>query len=275
MTTIGGGEELLDVVQQHDSLEEQVVHYQQQKEEDDNNNYDEEEEETTEATVVAPPSSSSNTTTTTTSLPHSDTIEDEESSEDKERRRLEKEEEEKRIKRAKDRRQVEMEMLGTERDYVNNLIMCYDAVIKPIKESLETNRPILKQDDYETMFLDIELIIPVNKEVLKSLQECFLVQKEIDEKIKNGEQVTIDAKSDTVGKIFLRMTPYLKSYTTFCNKYDQIYKMYESLKETRKPFRKFLERVEYQPEVKYQALPSFLILPVQRIPRYNLLLRVS
>ena len=194
--------------------------------------------------------------------------------EEVERRRLEKELEEKKVKRAKDRRQVEMEILSTERDYVNNLEMCYQCFIKPLKESLETSRSILKQDDYETMFNDIETIIPVNKEVLKSLQEFFAKQKELDERRKNGEVVVEDDKDDTLGKIFLRMSPYLRSYTSFCNKYDQIYKMYESLKESRKAFRKFLEKVEYQPEVKYQALPSFLILPVQRIPRYNLLLRV-
>jgi len=200
----------------------------------------------------------------------------EESEEDEMRKLKEKEEREaheKMQRRQRERKQVEMEILSTERDYVRNLDMCSAHFIKPIKDSLQSGKPILNQDDYETMFVDLETIIPVNREMLNSLENFAKREKEIEEMRQRGEQVVIDPKAETLGTIFLRMTPYLKSYTAFCNKYETIFKLIEDRKLTRKVFRKFLESKEYQPEVNFQALIGFLIRPVQRIPRYNLLLR--
>jgi hypothetical protein len=84
----------------------------------------------------------------------------------------------------------------------------------------------------------------------------------------------------TLGNIFVDLVnfklkkkfPYLKAYNTFCGKYDDIIQTAEELKKTSKNFKKFLMKKECQPEVNFQSFQSFLILPVQRLPRYVMLL---
>lgn len=88
------------------------------------------------------------------------------------------------LKKEKRRKQVLMEILDTERTYVSSLKILYEIFIFPIKESLNTPKPILSVNDSQYFFTDIEVIVHVNLELLKMLSDFALKDKliESDEK---------------------------------------------------------------------------------------------
>jgi hypothetical protein len=72
------------------------------------------------------------------------------------------------------------------------------------------------------------------------------------------------------------MAPHLRVYAQYCNNFDKIASLVRNHKKNNPKFLIFIEKL--QQEVKNNGgkdLNSYLILPVQRIPRYNLLLRVK
>ena len=64
-------------------------------------------------------------------------------------------------------------------------------------------------------------------------------------------------------------------YVQYCNNFDNAIKTLDDCKEKSEKFRRFLETATTIKRVKKYQLAAFLTLPVQRLPRYMLLLRVS
>ena len=60
-------------------------------------------------------------------------------------------------------------------------------------------------------------------------------------------------------------------YTMYVNNYDNAVKFLKTVS-TRPHFQKFLNDTLMKPEVKHAALETYLIMPIQRIPRYKMLL---
>jgi len=177
----------------------------------------------------------------------------------------------KEAKRIKDQINATREILQTEITYVKQLKMCEEFFVLPLQQSLQKDsQPIFPEEDYNCIFLDLSIITNVNKELLKSLEDWFRSKKLLND----GIQVDPNIKESdrALGKIFLRMTPFLKSYKTYCSRYDSNFKLVQERKKNLKKFKQFCEKIEFQPQVNFASLDSFLILPVQRIPRYNLLL---
>ncbi|CAB3399289.1 unnamed protein product [Caenorhabditis bovis] len=71
---------------------------------------------------------------------------------------------------------------------------------------------------------------------------------------------------------FTEMLPFLKLYSTYATHYPDSLKAYAELM-SNDGFRKTLEEAENDPRCEGNKLSSFLIMPVQRIPRYILLLK--
>lgn len=176
----------------------------------------------------------------------------------------------KETKRLKDLLHATRETLTTEVTYVDQLLLLEKEFMKPIKDSTSTRTSILDSMDYMQIFMDLEIIINVNKELLKSLKDWFRFKKLLND----NEPLDPNVKDQdrTLGKIFLKMTPFLKSYKNYTSKYETNFKLISERRKSNKSFRKFLEKNEFQPHTKFQSLESLLILPVQRIPRYNMLL---
>ena len=62
-------------------------------------------------------------------------------------------------------------------------------------------------------------------------------------------------------------------YVSYCNNFDHAIQALDECKEKSEKFRKFLETTGGVKRVKKYQLAAFLTLPVQRLPRYILLLR--
>jgi hypothetical protein len=67
------------------------------------------------------------------------------------------------------------------------------------------------------------------------------------------------------------MADFLRCYTQYVNNYDNAIKLLETL-EKRPAFVQLLQKCTNSEEVKGQSLYSYLIMPIQRPPRYELLL---
>jgi hypothetical protein len=98
-------------------------------------------------------------------------------------------------------------------------------------------------------------LIPFNKELLKRL-----------ENVMNGWH-----ENSTIGHIFVEMAPFLKMYKDYENSYSQTLDNYtEMLKDP--AFRSLVDELDSDPRVQSSRLESIIIMPIQRIPRYKLLL---
>lgn len=116
---------------------------------------------------------------------------------------------------------------------------------------------MISEEDSRTLFANIGSIRIFNRNLMENLQQRM---KEWD-----------DTKT-IIGDIFVQLGPFLKTYKTYCDNYDKAIAVYERIR-AKKSLASFFKGAEAA--CGGFTLPFFLIMPVQRIPRYMLLLRVS
>ncbi|XP_037044083.1 FYVE, RhoGEF and PH domain-containing protein 6-like [Bradysia coprophila] len=148
-------------------------------------------------------------------------------------------------KRKNFRLQAVQEILTSERSYINQLQILMKYFVNPLKE-----QDVLSNDEFTILFGQIEMIYNLNTELLKSLESDL----------------------SKVGKAFLRLAPFFKLYSVYAFDYNRSQIVLQELTEKNQRFRKFLEQTESRPEVQTKLM-SLLISPIQRVPRYRLLLQ--
>jgi len=161
---------------------------------------------------------------------------------------------------------VMAEFLATERSYVGKLAVIRDVFLAPLRAA---SPPILTPDQLRTIFSDLEIIHAYNTELLARLERWGGAHS-------NGG--TTDSGSTlTPGDVvesFASVSGYLATYQTYCNNYEAAAATLCALKaDTNGAFARFLGRAQQSPRCEGLTLESLLIQPVQRIPRYLLLLR--
>ena len=136
------------------------------------------------------------------------------------------------------------EIINSEKSYLKQLEIVDEFFMKPLQENGHLDSQI-----YASIFGDLLGIRQVNKELLTAME----------------------ISTDKIGQVFLDLAPYLKFYSTYANDFKTATNLVEEQLNKNKPFRQFMERQESRPEV-CKKLNALLITPVQRIPRYKLLL---
>ena len=121
----------------------------------------------------------------------------------------------------------------------------------------------------EILHLDKHRILfPPSLAVIKQINTTLLTR--LDERLKYYSPNT------EIGDIFLEMAPYLKSYTDYVTNYDNSRNTFMELMDDKhkhnKGFTHFISDVTSKGPPKYSNFSSLMIQPVQRIPRYILLL---
>lgn len=135
------------------------------------------------------------------------------------------------------------EVLETERTYLNSLNKLINLYIVPLKA-------ILDPPTHNVLFGHVEMIYNLNSELLTELQTDL----------------------NNVGSAFLRLGPFLKLYSVYAFDYKKVLLTLQELQDKNTKFKTFLDRTETRPDVQTK-LNSLLILPIQRVPRYKLLLQ--
>ncbi|EFA83668.1 pleckstrin domain-containing protein [Heterostelium album PN500] len=155
----------------------------------------------------------------------------------------------------KKRKERAEEMLTTERTYVKQLNCIYEHFIEPSKRN---NKIYCLSEEMLNTFSCLEVILNAHKtNILKALEERMLVW---DDKPKMGD-------------IFCNNTSFIKLYKHYVNNYDKSIVSLKQCKEKNSEFRNFVKTLDYSEKFSGLNVESFLILPVQRIPRYVLLLQ--
>ncbi|XP_066148998.1 rho guanine nucleotide exchange factor 39 [Euwallacea fornicatus] len=137
-----------------------------------------------------------------------------------------------------------LEIVNSEIKYIQQLEIIINFFMKPTME-----RKLLKPDHYEILFGNINTIYEINKELLNKLDKGF----------------------DNVINAFSKMAPFLKLYSVYAYEFRKSITILQNARSCNPNFAKFVENQETRPEVQ-SKLSALLIAPIQRVPRYKLLL---
>ena len=150
------------------------------------------------------------------------------------------------------------EILETEETYVSKLRVLVDVFIKPLRAAESSKQPILSQQQIRDIFGGLEVILGYNEVLLGMLRQTMQEWSE----------------DNRIGHIFLKIAMFLKSYVSYVQNYE---KAMETLTTawTLPAFQSFMRTSAVQKALGKESLSSFLIVPIQRPPRYVLLLRGS
>lgn len=149
------------------------------------------------------------------------------------------------------RDQVTKEIVETEQTYVQCLQAAVSCFLRPLESPESSN--ILSKEQLNSLFSNIGTLADLNRKFCSDL-----------EKRRNEEWKT----KDQMGDLFLKFTPYFKMYTTYINNHPTANALLATLIKDNSKFNAFLKT---HPE---HNLAALLIAPVQRVPRYRLLLEV-
>jgi len=156
------------------------------------------------------------------------------------------------LKSSDARSHIAQEILKTETYYVavlNSLANEY----KPTLLAGAQHFPNITEDDIKHL-LNVDSILSLNRTILGELQN------------------TIDSwnEESTIGDIFVRFTPFLKMYNQYAVKYNDLMDLYNSCTKD-SFFVELTERVDAKTNFT-SRMEALLIAPIQRVPRYTLLL---
>ncbi|EDR24412.1 Rho/RAC guanine nucleotide exchange factor, putative [Entamoeba dispar SAW760] len=153
------------------------------------------------------------------------------------------------------RQKIIEEIYTTEEFYIQSMEYCLNFFCKVMKN--EKNQSIIPLEDVDIIFEHYDEVLNINKKfflALKKLRETHQIETRL-------------------GQIFKLFTPFFKVYFLYISHYDdsnQVLTEYE-----RNPkFNELLTSLQTQiPTTTNLDLRSYLIMPVQRLPRYELLLK--
>jgi len=155
----------------------------------------------------------------------------------------------------KRRKLLAFELLETERSYVAQLGALLKWYLEPLREAA-VKKPIISSTEIKNIFGGIEVIYNMNS----------LLLKELEASMNNWSDET-----STLGKIFTQTTVYLKAYSPYTIAYPLALETFSKY-ENDPSFLSFENTAKRVKACKGLSLEDFLIMPVQRIPRYVLLL---
>ncbi|KAL6069493.1 hypothetical protein QOT17_007521 [Balamuthia mandrillaris] len=160
----------------------------------------------------------------------------------------------KKVRRAAYREKVAREILSTEKTYVEILsrLICY--YLQPIENFHKTT---LRFEGILTLMKNARIIFSFNSDLLQSLDP----------------RIQAWYPCQQLGDIFVHVAQYLRLYTQYVRDYGQALNDLRNARRESPEFAEWEEGIKNLEEVKGQALTTLLIQPIQRIPRYLLLLQ--
>ncbi|XP_076621891.1 rac guanine nucleotide exchange factor JJ [Colletes latitarsis] len=143
------------------------------------------------------------------------------------------------------RYQAIQEILTTEVTYLRQLEILMEYFIQPMFK-----RKLLDHILLSTLSENIKTLYNVSGELVKELKE----------------------DPQNIAGAFYKLAPFFKLYSVYAYDYEQVLSLLQTNQESNCAFKDFISKQESRPEVG-RKLPSLLITPIQRVPRYKLLLQ--
>ena len=158
---------------------------------------------------------------------------------------------------------VACELADTEATYVVSLHHLVRHFLDPLTEALTERRPPLSAEQLSILFSNAKLIDLLNTKFHTSVVQRLIEWQQRDE------------ADHTLGDLIAEFAPYFKIYSQYCSTFDASNRLLQELthssQQSHAAFQAFLTRTSQQ-RGGGQSLASLLIQPIQRVPRYKLLL---
>lgn len=160
------------------------------------------------------------------------------------------------------REHIAKEIYSTEKTYVESLDVAHKVYVENMKRWASEGSFNFKLSDYNAIFTNAY-------SSMKQYSDHFfkiLGERIFDEKTKEYLPFSMISKS------FLVVTPFLKTYKDYCSNFGNATAHIRKLKASNSEFKKNMAILDKDERTSRLGLNSYLILPIQRIPRYKLLL---
>eukprot|EP01130_Rhizamoeba_saxonica_P010181 TRINITY_DN4171_c0_g1_i1.p1 TRINITY_DN4171_c0_g1~~TRINITY_DN4171_c0_g1_i1.p1 ORF type:complete len:945 (+),score=215.29 TRINITY_DN4171_c0_g1_i1:19-2853(+) len=154
------------------------------------------------------------------------------------------------------RDRIASEILSTEQNYVKSLEIAIDVFKTPMVENAQNGTLPISDNQIREIFGNIEQLLGCNTHLLTSLIPRY---KEWSSK-------------QCIGDLFFQFAPFLRLYKTYSINYDNAAEVLKNLTQKNIVLKDWLEDKINLPILKGLPLEAYLIMPIQRIPRYRLLL---
>lgn len=152
------------------------------------------------------------------------------------------------------RNEIANEIFRTEDTYVSQLQVLVEVYMGGLEELGDAVIPAAK---LRSIFSDVKVILAYNGVILKMLTE---------------RMATWYQRGQTVGDIFGKLADFLKTYTAYVNNYNESMNVLQDQMMNNSAFANKINDCRANPKVKGMEITSFLIMPIQRLPRYVMLL---
>ncbi|CAM9593705.1 unnamed protein product, partial [Phaeothamnion confervicola] len=163
-----------------------------------------------------------------------------------------------RDKRRALRKNVARELMDTEDTYVRMLEALLSTVIRPTMGQAGVKSPPVTKEEANQLFgtLRVEEMLAINSAFRDQLKARMA-----------------GLSDDTCfGDLFVRFAPFLKMYVEYCTQHESTASRVSMTAVKNDRFRNLLARARADPKCQGLDAQSLLIMPIQRIPRYKLLL---
>lgn len=154
-------------------------------------------------------------------------------------------------------RQVAEELLATEKNYVN-VLRLIDQVFQFKVDQENRAHPMFPPETVQHMFSNI-------KSIYKFHNDFLLPQ--LEERMQNWES------DPRIGDIMKNFAPFLKMYTEYVKNFDYAMNLIQSLQTKVARFAAIINEIQKLDECAKLSLPHHMLSPIQRLPRYELLLK--
>lgn len=151
------------------------------------------------------------------------------------------------------RKHVAVEVMTTEQSYLSHMRILISEVLEPVKRS-----KLLTNAEYSSLFCNYEQIAAHHAGL----------EKLISARLSTWEDTSV------MSDIFLQHTTFFHEYGPYLSNYNQATVALHHLRKKYPKFHALLREFEDDASrSKLQSVDSFLVMPVQRLPRYVLLMR--
>ncbi|KAJ1984319.1 hypothetical protein H4R34_000743 [Dimargaris verticillata] len=152
-----------------------------------------------------------------------------------------------------ERQEIMFEIIHTEADYVQDLVLIREVFIKPLR-----HLHVLSEEEIQELFANIEEILPIHECIKKSL-----LQRQQD------QYPVLEGVAD----VLLPWVPALYVYARYLCNQTRALRLMNQLLQSNDKFNHFFKERYSRSECRGLAMDAFLILPFQRLLKYPLFLK--
>ena len=162
------------------------------------------------------------------------------------------------------RRSIFRELIETERNFVDSLVVLDELFYRPLDASINSKKPLIDATTLSALFGNIDQIRDTHQNgLLKAMDEIL---PDLKNPFPPKEKYLYLAAK------FNELVPRMESlYRSYLSTNENTDAFVEKLKKENKAFAKFLSAALFNPKAKCRGIEDFLILPLQRIAGYRCL----